>query len=201
MTADVGTSPKTDFTMPPGWIHHLPADDLDLAVLLVNSMDLLEDPPDRLTSVQWYREALRAAGHAEIAEGLAEHDLHGLRELRALLRLVFSAITLEEAVEIVNPMLVRGGAVPQLVVDEYGRPMLQVAPEATGLAALEARLPAAAAGLIAESELRRLGTCAGTPCECAFVDRSRSGSRRYCSDWCNDRAAAAAYRARRKAGQ
>ncbi|GAA1981515.1 CGNR zinc finger domain-containing protein [Catenulispora subtropica] len=200
MTADTGTSPKTDFTMPPGWIHRLPADDLDLAVLLVNSMDLLEDPPDRLTSVQWYRDALRTAGHADIAEGLHERDLDGLKELRALLRLLFSADTLEEAVEIVNPMLVRGAAVPQLVVDEDGCPGLQVAPTATGLEALAARLPAAAAELIAESELRRLGTCAGTPCECAFVDRSRSGSRRFCSDWCNDRAAAAAYRARRKAG-
>lgn len=201
MTADTGIPPKADFTMPPGWIHRIPADDLDLAVLLVNSMDLLEDPPDRLTSVQWYRDALRAAGHGDVAEGLSETDLHSLKELRALLRLVFSAATLEEAVEIVNPMLVRGGAVPQLVVEDDGRPVLQVAPRATGMAALSARLPAAAAGLIAESELRRLGTCAGSPCECAFVDRSRSGSRRFCSDWCNDRAAAAAYRARRRAGQ
>jgi predicted RNA-binding Zn ribbon-like protein len=103
-------------------------------------------------------------------------------------------------VEIVNPMLVRGAAVPQLVIEDDGRPALRVAPEATGLQALSARLPAAAAGLIAESELRRMGTCAGAPCEGAFVDRSRSGSRRFCSDWCNDRAAAAAYRARRKAG-
>jgi predicted RNA-binding Zn ribbon-like protein len=201
MTADVGTAPMTGFTVPPGWIHRLPADDLDLAVLLVNSMDLLEDPPDRLTSVEWYRDALRAAGHEYVAAGLAEKDLDGLRELRALLRLVFSADSVEEAVEIVNPMLVHGAAVPQLVLDEEGRPALRVAPDATGLAALQARLPAAAAGLIAETALRRLGTCAGVPCECAFVDRSRSGSRRFCSDWCNDRAAAAAYRARRKAGR
>ncbi len=116
------------------------ADDLHLAVLLVNSAD---------GGVAWYREALRASGHAEIAEALTERDLHGLKELRALLRLVFSAATLEEAAEIVNPMLTRGEAVPQLVVEDDGRPALRVAPHATGLAALQARLPAAAAELIA----------------------------------------------------
>src|SRR6185312_14203529 len=33
---------------------HGPASDLDLAVLLINSLDNLEDPPDRLTSVDWF---------------------------------------------------------------------------------------------------------------------------------------------------
>jgi hypothetical protein len=40
-----------------------PADDLALAVLLVNSLDHLADPPDRLASIGWYAAVLRATGH------------------------------------------------------------------------------------------------------------------------------------------
>lgn len=195
------TTQSTESTIPPGWIHRAngePAPDLDLAVLLLNSLDLLEEPPDRLVSVSWYADVLRAAGHAELAAGLTENDLEPLRELRALLRLVFTADTVDEAAAILNPLLIAHKAIPVLVSDDPQGPVLRVAPAATGFPALAARLPAAAAAQIAESELRRLGTCAGTPCECAFVDRSRSGNRRYCCDWCNDRAAAAAYRKRRR---
>ncbi len=209
MTTDTTDAPCTgsdaaaaaEPSIPPGWVHRTsdaPADDLDLAVLLLNSLDLLENPPDRLTSVSWYADMLAAAGHRDLAAGLTEADLEPLRELRALLRLVFTADSVDEAAEILNPLLVEHHAVPVLVTDEPGTPELRVAPTATGFTALAARLPAAAATLIAESELRRLGTCAGDPCQCAFVDRSRSGNRRFCCDWCNDRAAAAAYRRRKK---
>lgn len=196
------TAETAEPTIPPGWVHRADegaADDLDLAVLLLNSLDLLEDPPDRLVSVSWYADMLTLAGHADLAAGLTEADLEPLRELRALLRLVFTADTVEEAAHILNPLLVRHNAVAVLVTGEPGTPAsLRVAPAASGFAALAARLPAAAATLIADSQLRRLGTCAGDPCECAFVDRSRSGNRRFCCDWCNDRAAAAAYRRRKK---
>ena len=41
---------------------HGPASDLDLAVLLINSLDNLEDPPDRLTSVDWFRSVTAQVG-------------------------------------------------------------------------------------------------------------------------------------------
>jgi predicted RNA-binding Zn ribbon-like protein len=197
MTASV----DEESILPAGWLHRpggAPADDLDLAVLLLNSLDLLSDPADRLTSVDWYARALREAGHADIARDLKEDDLEPLRELRALLRLVFTADTVEEAATILNPLLVKGASVPVLVTDDPRGTTLRVAPGATGFGALAARLPAAASWQIARTELNRLGTCAGNPCRCLFVDRSRSGTRRFCCDWCNDRAAAAAYRKRRR---
>jgi predicted RNA-binding Zn ribbon-like protein len=43
----------------------------------------------------------------------------------------------------------------------------------------------------------RFGTCAGEPCRCAYVDRTRAGRQRFCCQLCNDRVAAAAYRSRR----
>src|ERR1700727_304053 len=40
------------------------ADDLELAVLLVNSLDQLSDPADRLTTIDWFIAVLAATGHA-----------------------------------------------------------------------------------------------------------------------------------------
>ena len=67
-----------------------------------------------------------------------------------------------------------------------------------GVAALEARLPAAAAAFVAEHGTGRLGVCGSDPCRCVFVDRTRAGTRKYCCSYCNDRFAARAYRRRKK---
>ncbi len=184
--------------VPAGWLRPgEPADDLDLAVLLLNSLDLLEDPADRLTSVGWYAAALRTAGHPGLADDLRAADVAALRSLRDDLRAAFEAETLPEAIAVLNQLLVSAMAVPVLELVDDGTAELRVTPAARGLKALQARLPAAVALQIAATGLRRLGTCAGSPCECVFVDRTRSGNRRFCCDACNDRAAAAAYRRRR----
>ena len=67
---------------------------------------------------------------------------------------------------------------------------------------LDAAAARAALGLleaIRDLGWQRFGRCAGEPCRCAFVDRSRNRSRRYCCELCADRVAQASYR-RRKAG-
>src|SRR5215831_15371522 len=92
-----------------------PASDLDLVVLLLNSLDLLADPPDRLTDVSWLREVLAAVGRDDIGGALEAGDLGGLRQLRESLRAVFQAGSPAEAASLLNPMLVRAAAVPQLV--------------------------------------------------------------------------------------
>jgi hypothetical protein len=176
---------------------HGPASDLDLAVLLINSLDNLEDPPDRLTSVDWFRLVTAQAGRGELTAGLGEGDLGGLRDLRDCLRAVFLADSADEAAALLNPALVRAGAVAQLVITPDG-PALQVAPGEQGLAALAARLPAALASHLAQRGMGRLGTCAAGPCDCAFVDYTRGRTRRFCSTACNDRAAAQAYRQRKR---
>jgi predicted RNA-binding Zn ribbon-like protein len=175
-----------------------PASDLDLVVLLLNSLDLLEDPPDRLTDLTWLGEVFAAVGRDDIAGALAEEDLAGLRSLRESLRAVFRAGSPAAAAALLNDMLVRASAIPQLVVSGGGL-RLQVAPEARGLAALSARLPAALAAHLADRGMGRLGTCAALPCQCAFVDRTRGQTRRFCCTACNDRAAAQLYRRRKRA--
>jgi predicted RNA-binding Zn ribbon-like protein len=192
---------------PPDWLSGWPeqsATDLDLVVLLVNSFDLLDDPPDRLHDLSWLTSALVAVGHGRLgrlALELSERDLPALRRLRDTLRKVFETDDQSVAASLLNPLLVRSRAVPLLVPDGAGNATLAVAPDQRGIAALQARLPAALAAFVATRGPLRLGTCNSDPCSCAFVDRTRGASRRYCCSICNDRAAARNYRARRRASQ
>ena len=176
-----------------------PASDLDLAVLLVNSHDLLDDPADRLGDLRWLSAALTQVGHPDLAAALSRSDLPRLRSLRGVLRSAFEAPDLETAASVLNPQLVRARAV--YLLDAASRPNAHrfvARPDLTGYAALAARLPAALAAHLAEHGVGRLGICSSDPCRCAFVDRTRAGTRRYCCTVCNDRYAARAYRRRRR---
>ena len=177
-----------------------PASDVELAQLLVNSHDLLEDPPDRLRDLEWLDRVLRRAGHPELAGELAARQLPRLRRLRDALRGAFEAGSDEEAAAILNPLLRKAGAVPLIDVDPAGTTSLRVGMGLSGVAALEARLPAALAAYVAEHGVRRLGVCGSDPCRCVFVDRTRAGTRKYCCSYCNDRRAAREYRRRRSPG-
>jgi predicted RNA-binding Zn ribbon-like protein len=187
---------------PPDWLEAKAggsATDLDLAVLLLNSLDLLADPPDRLADLRWLRAALSDAGHAELAAQLRPRDVPGLRTLRDALRPAFEASSAADAAAALNPLLENANATFLLVADESnGRYEFALAPGRAGLAALEARLPIAVAVQVARHGAATLGVCASDPCRCAFVDRTRARTRRYCCAWCNDRAAARAYRRRRR---
>ncbi|MBF4768885.1 CGNR zinc finger domain-containing protein [Nocardioides agariphilus] len=175
----------------------VPASDVELALLLVNSMDLLEDPPDRLVDLQWLTHVLTRVGHAQLAGELTKRDLPRLRRLRDAMRSVFETDDDTTAAEVLNPLLVKARAVP-LLTEHDGAIFLQVGLGLRGVAALEARLPAALATFVAEQGTRRLGVCGSDPCRCVFVDRTRAGTRKYCCSYCNDRYAARAYRRRRK---
>jgi predicted RNA-binding Zn ribbon-like protein len=175
-----------------------PTDDLDIAVELINTVYLLADPPDRLTSTAVFQGVLTGLGHEEWARTLREEDLETLCALRERLRAVFGAPTPAEAAGLLNAMLREGAALPQLVPDEAGGLVLRVDAGLSGVAALAARLPIALAAQVAAHGIGRLGICSAAPCECVFVDRTRAGTRRYCCDGCNDRAAAAAYRRRKR---
>jgi predicted RNA-binding Zn ribbon-like protein len=177
------------------------ATDLDLAVLLVNSHDLLEDPADRLGDLTWLTSALIRVGHPDVSDALTRSDLPRLRSLRAVLRTAFEAPDLKTVAAVLNPQLVKAGAVFLLDVPTRSGGVgarFVAAPDRSGYAALAARLPAALAAHVAEHGVGRLGICSSDPCRCAFVDRTRAGTRRYCCTVCNDRYAARAYRRRRR---
>lgn len=174
-----------------------PASDVELALLLVNSMDLLEDPPDRLVDLEWLTHVYARVGHGELADQLSRRDLPRLRRLRDALRSVFETYDDARAADVLNPLLQKARAVPLLARQQDGEIALQVGVGLRGIAALEARLPAAIAGFVAEHGTNRLGVCGSDPCRCVFVDRTRAGTRKYCCSYCNDRFAARAYRRRK----
>ena len=69
--------------VPPEWLTARgqgPASDLDLAVVLLNSLDLLEEPADRLHDLAWWRDALRQLGHPRLAAAQRRADLPRLRD-------------------------------------------------------------------------------------------------------------------------
>jgi predicted RNA-binding Zn ribbon-like protein len=183
---------------PRDWLPAEAASDLDLALLLVNSFDLLDEPADRLHDLGWLVAAYGAAGHRELAGQLESADLASLRALRETLR---DAFVLDDPAAVSDSLnaLLRVSPAPELVpvAGSRDRVRLAVAPGLVGYPALAARLPAAVAGHLAVHGTRRLGSCASDPCRCVFVDRTRAGTRRYCCGYCNDRAAARSYRRRR----
>ena len=168
------------------------ATDLDLAVLLLNSVDLLEDPPDRMADdLGWWRRALARNGHDELAGAQRDADLPMLHALRDTVRSVFEAEDDDQARWVLNAALLEAGAVVQLLPDGLGVKGLGPGGD------LPARILVAVATHVAERGVARLGICASDPCRCAYVDRTRGRTRRYCCTLCNDRAAARAYRRRR----
>ncbi len=169
-----------------------PAGDLDLAVLLLNSVDLLEEPADRMADdLAWWRRALTRNGHEQLAAAQRDADLPVLQALRATVRAVFEEDDAGRARSALNAALLEAGAVVQLLPGGLG-----VTGRGPG-GDLPARLLVAVAAHVAERGVGRLGICASDPCRCAYVDRTRGGTRRYCCTLCNDRAAARAYRRRK----
>ncbi|WP_232242912.1 MULTISPECIES: CGNR zinc finger domain-containing protein [Streptacidiphilus] len=170
--------------------------DLDLAVELVNTVYALAAPPDRLTNTGAYQHILREARQDALADELTPADLPALRELRDSIAPLFAATDLTSASTLLNPLLSDAALVPQLATTDDGAHWV-LSTGLHGLAALRARLLGALAAHLVRHGTARLGVCQAAPCTCAFVDRSRARTRRYCCDQCNDRAAATAYRRRR----
>ncbi|HEX5086722.1 MAG TPA: CGNR zinc finger domain-containing protein [Nocardioides sp.] len=164
-----------------------PLSDLGLAVLLLNSVDLLEDPADRMASDPvWWRRALGRHGHADLARTQRNADLPMLHALRATIRTVFECDDAEDARRVLNLALL------------YADAVVQVEPDGLAVSGgLRGRLLFAVAEHVATHGVARLGICASDPCRCAYVDTTRAGTRRYCCTLCNDRAAARAYRRRK----
>jgi predicted RNA-binding Zn ribbon-like protein len=174
--------------------------DLDAAVALVNTVYALDDPPDSLTHVGVFQHIVEDLGQVDLASHLHGDDLPALRALREQVREVFNASDANTAARLLNEMLLASRALPQLHSEDDGVLRLDFDGGQRGIAALRARIAAALALHVAEHGTRRLGVCHAAPCGCVFVDRTRGRTRRFCCDACNDRAAAAAYRSRRRPG-
>lgn len=112
-------------------------------------------------------------------------------------RTVFAADSDEATVESLNYLLHRYGTRPYLARDSDQPIHLHFHGDAdTPVESLGGEFAAALALVVDMYGQARLGICNARHCDRAYVDLTRNGSRRYCSNGCGARAKMAAYRAR-----
>jgi predicted RNA-binding Zn ribbon-like protein len=132
--------------------------------------------------------------------GERDHDiaeLQAVRDLRVRLRQLWE-LDEKGVVQLVNELLREANALPQLVKHDEWDYHLHATPSQAPLAtrmAVEAAM--AFVDVIRGKELSRLRICAADDCENVVVDLSKNRSKRFCDGGCGNRAAVAAYRARK----
>ena len=173
----------------------------EMAVTLINSWDEYEPDHEHLRDADVLRRWFRGNGFPAAADAVADEDVPRARELRSRLTTAFDSATQAEAVEALNALVEESGTPPRLVRGAESWAFTSWPDEGEGLAFLA---PYAALGLlevIRDGGWERFGRCAGTPCRCVYIDRSRNRSRRFCCELCADRVAQADYRRRRRSTQ
>lgn len=168
----------------------------DWAIALANSG---REPglPDPLDSVEGLTAFLRQLAHG--SHNASPSDLVPLRHLRERLRAVFQARTAGEAADRLNRILRACAFAPHIAYGPKQGWHLHPAPDC----ARTWRWPAAACGLgmaylLMDYGPDRLGVCAAPRCGKVFLDRSRPGTRRFCSSRCANRVHASTGRRRRR---
>lgn len=177
-------------------VSRVPRDEpeLALAVDFLNTYDALATPPDRL-SVAVVQQL--AAEHGRPFDDLRPPDLDRLHELREQLRPVFAAPEPADRIAALDTVLrtEQAGVGLTLAADGDGVTMHAVGGrDAPGRFAV--LLADALARAMAGGGPDRFGTCAGDPCTCVYLDRTKAGRQRFCCQLCNDRVSAASYRRR-----
>jgi predicted RNA-binding Zn ribbon-like protein len=169
-----------------------------VAVDLINTWDELEAEPDLIEDLRDVRTWLDHHGLHEAAKQLKPRDLDRTRELRRRFDDVFDAKSESEAARLLNDLSAEYGTAPQLERTGKRWRLRSWPGEQRGLEAAAAYATAGLLEAMRDLGWERFGRCAGSPCRCAFVDRSRNRSRRYCCTLCADRVAQANYRERKK---
>jgi predicted RNA-binding Zn ribbon-like protein len=166
------------------------------AAALVNTIDVLDPGDERLPDVA----ALDAFVQSWGWTGERQHDeaeLRAVRDMRPRLRRLWLSDE-DEVVHIINELLREANALPQLVKHDEWSYHLHATPPAAPLAtrmAVEAAM--AVVDVVRSGELSRLRICDSPTCDDVVVDLSKNRSKRYCDGGCGNRAAVAAYRARK----
>jgi predicted RNA-binding Zn ribbon-like protein len=165
------------------------------AVALVNTLD---GPDDRLTDLAALDEFVEAWGWT----GKRTYDARELKAVRALrpqLRALWECNE-DEVVRRVNDMLRAANALPQLVKhDTWHYHMHATSPEAPLAIRMAVEAAMAFVDVVRSRGLDRLRVCDMNDCNAVAIDLTKNKSKRYCDGGCSNRAAVAAYRARRAA--
>lgn len=152
------------------------------------------------------KERTRAASRALGGEGrrtprVTASDADVLVDYATDMRRTFHAVhddDLARAAAVVNDLLVRTGARPQLDFQRQGGWHVHFHGSDDTLAVGWAAGCSAGLALALGSDLAgRLGVCDADRCDRVYVDTSKNNSRRFCSVSCQNRTKVAAHRARR----
>jgi predicted RNA-binding Zn ribbon-like protein len=163
------------------------------AVALVNSAE----EPDTLTTTDDLFAFLDEHEFTGNRRGDAA-ELASVRELRPRLRTLLTSDR-DGAAGLVNGLLAEEHALPQLVRHGgHDWHIHAVAPDAPVATRIAVETAMAMIDVIRADEMSRLDVCADPDCRGLVLDLSRNRSRRFCSTTCTNRAAVAAYRARRR---
>lgn len=168
---------------------------LAAAAALVNTADR---NADQLPDVDALNAFVRTWGWT----GERDHsdtELRTVRQLRAKLRRLWESDE-DDVVQLVNQLLREAHALPQLVKHGEWDYHLHATPSDAPLAkrmAVEAAM--AFIDVVRNKELSRLRICDHPDCNDVVVDLSKNRSKRFCDNGCGNRAAVAAYRARKSA--
>jgi len=124
-------------------------------------------------------------------------ELDAVHAMRQQLRTIWTADE-NTAVAMVNTLLARANALPQLVKhDQWDWHLHATAPAAPLAQRMGVEAAMALVDVIRSKELGRLKVCAADDCQAVLVDLSKNRSRRYCDTGnCGNRAHVAAYRRR-----
>ncbi|OZD06004.1 MULTISPECIES: CGNR zinc finger domain-containing protein [Nocardiaceae] len=162
------------------------------AVALVNSAE----DPDTLTTREELAEFFTDQGYSGRFDG-DDAELEAVRALRPTVRSLLTS-SRDDAVLEVNRLLAESSALPRLVrhdtLDWHVHAVADDSPLATRIVVETAM---AMIDVIRADELSRFDVCADPDCNGLVLDLSRNRSRRFCSTTCGNRAAVAAYRARK----
>ncbi|WP_125612743.1 CGNR zinc finger domain-containing protein [Specibacter cremeus] len=135
--------------------------------------------------------------------GSREHsaaELRAVQDMRTELRTIWTADE-DAAVHMVNGLLARANALPQLVRhDAFDWHLHATAPDAPLALRMGVEAAMALVDVLRSKELDRLKVCAAEDCDAVLIDLSKNHSRRYCDTGnCGNRANVAAYRRRKSA--
>ena len=174
-------------------------DTLRHAATLVNTLP--EHAPghvDGLTTVDQLDEFIAQYPSTGMRSIDADRELQRVRELRRRVAKLWGAASDDEAVELVNEMLRRGRALPQLCRhDDYGWHIHAASEEDPLWSRLEIEIAMAFVELLRADAFERVKWCAADDCGAVLIDLSRNRSKQYCDTGnCGNRANVRAYRAR-----
>jgi predicted RNA-binding Zn ribbon-like protein len=130
-----------------------------------------------------------------------DEELAAVRELRTRLRALWTAGSRDEVAAIVNDLLRESNAQPYLTKhDEWDWHLHLTGPDAPLAQRIGAEAAMGFLDLVRADDLDRLRICSADDCSDVLVDLSKNRSKRFCDDGnCGNRAAVAAYRARKRA--